>query len=153
MTSIDTKVPAPLAGVITFGAMKLYAHATNVTGDESGLRVAVFLGFTYASAFLALAAFATFWRVRTTINPFDPRRASTLVTHGIFRLTRNPMYLSLLLLLVGYAVRMGGQLEFLGPIVFYLYVTRFQILPEELALQARFGDTYLAYKQRTRRWI
>lgn len=94
-----------------------------------------------------------FWRVRTTINPLDPGKASYLVTNGIFRMSRNPMYLSLLLLLVAYAIRLDSLTIWLGPLIFAAYVTRFQILPEERALAEKFGEAYLDYKHRTRRWI
>jgi protein-S-isoprenylcysteine O-methyltransferase Ste14 len=63
------------------------------------------------------------------------------------------MYLSLLLLLIAYAVRLGSWVEWLGPALFATYVTRFQIIPEERILAAKFGAAFVAYKSRTRRWI
>jgi protein-S-isoprenylcysteine O-methyltransferase Ste14 len=105
------------------------------------------------SAVIALLAFTSFWFARTSINPLDPSRASALVTSGIFRFTRNPIYLSLLLLLIAYAVHLGSWVEWLGPVLFATYVTRFQIIPEEKILAMKFGAAFLAYKSRTRRWI
>lgn len=70
-----------------------------------------------------------------------------------FRVSRNPMYLSLLLLLVAYAVRLDSPVPWLGPIAFVGYVNRFQIGPEERALQAKFGEACLRYRARTRRWL
>ena len=87
------------------------------------------------------------------MNPLEPANAANLVTGGVFRLSRNPMYLSLLLLLVAYAVRLDAPAVWLGPIVFVAYVTRFQIHPEERALEAKFGPAYLQYQLRTRRWL
>ncbi len=105
------------------------------------------------SALVALAAFAGFWKARTTINPLKPDRASVLVTHGIYRFTRNPMYLSLLLLLVAYASELGSWVAFAGPAVYVAYITRFQIVPEERILASKFGDEFAEYKRRVRRWI
>ena len=105
------------------------------------------------SALVAIAAFAGFWQARTTINPLQPERASVLVTHGIYRYTRNPMYLSLLLLLVAYASHLGTWVAFAGPVAYVAYITRFQILPEERVLLSKFGAEYEAYRRRVRRWI
>ena len=82
-----------------------------------------------------------------------PERSSALVTTGIYAWSRNPMYVSLLCLLMGYSLQLGHVAAALGPILFVSYVTRFHIVPEESALEARFGDAYRAYKARVRRWI
>ena len=102
---------------------------------------------------IAVAAFVTMARARTTINPFSPTRASHLVTAGVFRWSRNPLYLSLLMLLVGYAIRIDSWQTWLAPLAFVAYVTRFQIIPEERYLQIKFGEAFDQYRTRTRRWI
>jgi protein-S-isoprenylcysteine O-methyltransferase Ste14 len=150
---LETKVPAPIVAAAAGGSMKFYANAFGVVIDPTVLRMYVGIGISQASAVLVLIALATFWRARTTINPLDPTRAAHLVTGGVFRMSRNPMYLSLLLLLVAYAVRIDSPAVWLGPIAFIAYVTRFQIHPEERALEARFGEAYLRYRTRTRRWL
>ena len=104
--------------------------------------------------FLILAiSFRTFRKAKTTIDPIDPRRASQLVTHGIFSVTRNPMYIAFLLVLLGWLVWLGS----LSPIVaiaFYLfYTSSFQISREEEALIDKFGPRYRAYMERVPRWI
>jgi len=133
--------------------MKLYALTAQVSIDTSPLLAEVGIRLAQLSAVIAILAFASFRLAKTTINPLDPSRASVLVTVGIFRITRNPMYLSLLLLLIAYAVRLGSWGEWLGPALFAAYVTRFQIIPEERILAVKFGAAYLAYRSRTRRWI
>ncbi len=150
---LDKKLPAPLVGALAAMAMKLHGVASQIDIDDSRLRMVLGVALADASAVVAVAAFTAFWRARTTINPLQPQRASQLVTHGIYRLSRNPMYLSLLLLLVAYAVRLGDALSFAGPALYAVCVTRFQILPEERALAARFGPAYDAYRRRTRRWL
>lgn len=153
MRALENRIPAPVVALLLGGLMKAYALAAALPAEPSPTRVTVAVALAQLSAVIVLAAFASFWRARTTINPLHPSRASRLVTHGIFRLSRNPMYLSLLLLLVAYAIRLDALAAWLAPALFAVYVTRFQIVPEERALAAKFGPEYQAYRQRTRRWI
>jgi protein-S-isoprenylcysteine O-methyltransferase Ste14 len=153
MQRFETRIPAPVVAMAAGGSMKLYAHTAQVAIDTSPVLAEVGIRLSQFSAIIALLAFASTWLARTTINPFDPSRASALVTGGIFRITRNPIYLSLLLLLIAYAIRLGSWVEWLGPVLFSIYVTRFQIIPEERILTAKFGEAFLAYKRRTRRWL
>ena len=91
---------------------------------------------------------------RTSINPLKPERASTLVTGGVYRLSRNPMYVGMALLLLAWAaalVVLAGLWPGRG--CYVLYITQFQIRPEERVLQARFGQDYLNYTARVRRWL
>ena len=133
--------------------MKSYVHLTDVAMDPTPLRMMIGVGLSQISAVLALAVVFHFWRARTTINPLSPDKASHLVTHGVFRFSRNPIYLSLLLLLVAYAIRLDAWEVWIAPVAFVAYVTRFQIVPEERVLAMKFGEAYLSYKHRTRRWI
>lgn len=94
-----------------------------------------------------------FFRSRTTINPLKPASASALVTGGIYRFTRNPMYLGLATLLLAWATYLGSLAALAGVPLFVLYMNRFQIAPEERALEARFGAEYIAYRRRVRRWL
>ncbi len=153
MKNLETKIPAPVVAIAVGGSMKLYALTAHVTIDTSRVLAELGIRLSQLSAVIALLAFTSFWFARTSINPLDPSRASVLVTSGIFRFTRNPIYLSLLLLLIAYAVRLGSWVEWLGPVLFATYVTRFQIIPEERMLAEKFGAAFLAYKSRTRRWI
>ena len=90
---------------------------------------------------------------RTTINPLRPKRVSALVTVCVYRITRNPMYVGLCCILLAWAVHLAALPAFLGPPAFVLYVTRFQIVPEERALAELFGERYLEYAARVRRWL
>lgn len=87
------------------------------------------------------------------MNPIKPMATSSLVTSGVFRLTRNPMYLSLLLYLLAWAAYLSNVLALLFAPVFMLYINEFQIKPEERALSSLFGPEYAAYKERVRRWL
>ena len=153
MQRLKTNFPAPVVALAVGGIMKLYALAAQISIDTSPILAEVGIRLTQVSAAIFLAALASFWLARTTINPLDPSRASTLVTGGIYRLTRNPMCLSLLLLLIAYALRLGSWVALLGPASYAIYVTRFHIIPEEKVLAEKFGAAFHSYVSRTRRWI
>jgi len=90
---------------------------------------------------------------RTTINPVQIDQASRVVTGGIYRVTRNPMYVGLTALLATWAVWLAVPLALLGPVFFALFTHRFQILPEERVMSAKFGREYQDYRLRVRRWL
>lgn len=98
------------------------------------------------------AAFRRFRHHRTTVNPLDPGKASHLVTDGIFRFSRNPMYLGQTFILTGWAIWLGSAGEWLVLPLFIYLVTVLQILPEERALAKIFGPAYLDYKKSVGRW-
>ena len=107
----------------------------------------------WAAVALGIAAVVQFVTSRTTVDPHRVDRASALVTGGVYRITRNPMYLALLLVLVGRSVRDVDPLGLVFAVGFVLYMNRFQIGPEERALSRAFGREYDAFRRRTRRWI
>lgn len=113
------------------------------------------IAFPVGAIGLSLDAIALvhFLRSRTTINPLKPESASALVTGGIYRFTRNPMYLGLATLLLAWAIYLGNLAALTGLPLFILYMKRFQIASEERALEARFGAEYIAYRTRVRRWV
>jgi len=92
-----------------------------------------------------------FRRRRTTLNPFG--ESSALVQDGLYRYSRNPMYLGMLLILTGVALWLGNVPAFAAPVVFVAAINRWNIRNEERLLEARFGAEYVQYKQRVRRWI
>lgn len=102
---------------------------------------------------IAITALIQFKQHQTTFDPLHPNKASALVCSGIFSLTRNPMYLGLLLLLLSVVCYFGNINGVIVVILFVLYITQFQIKPEERALEDVFGDEFLRYKKTTRRWL
>jgi protein-S-isoprenylcysteine O-methyltransferase Ste14 len=94
-----------------------------------------------------------FRQLKTTINPMSPNKTSALVTGGIYRLSRNPMYVGLFLFLMAWAIQLSMLWPFIGPILFVIYITRFQITPEERVMESKFGDEYSIYKNKVRRWL
>jgi protein-S-isoprenylcysteine O-methyltransferase Ste14 len=98
-------------------------------------------------------AFAAFSKAKTTINPVDINAASSLVTTGIYSRSRNPMYVGLTSVLLALSLVLGNVWLLIGPALFVAFITRFQIIPEERAMLAKFGEPYAAYCQRVRRWL
>lgn len=144
--------PLPLAALVAV-LMWLLARNLPVATIDSSLAAVLAVGLALAGITSILAGLVQFRTARTTVNPLHPDKASTLVTGGIFARTRNPMYLGMLLLLLGWGVWLRSPVVLLLPVAFVLYMNRFQIGPEEKALQERFGDDFLAYTQRVRRWL
>ena len=107
----------------------------------------------WSGAIAPAMAFFQFWRAHTTINPLRPESATTLVTSGVYAWTRNPMYLGLSVLLLGWAVNLGTLTPIVLAPLFIPLIWHVQVRPEEHALRARFGQDYARYCQRVNRWL
>jgi len=94
-----------------------------------------------------------FFKKRTTINPLKPSNTQGLVTTRLYHYTRNPMYVGLLVILIGFGIWLGSIAPFLALPLFYWLITNMQIKPEEVILEEKFGQEYLEYKKRVRRWL
>jgi protein-S-isoprenylcysteine O-methyltransferase Ste14 len=151
MHRLDLKIPPVVTGAVTAIGMWLVSR-TLPTLTFAPLRV-VAVGLGLAGIAITALAMLSFWRAHTTVNPMKPSSASFLVTSGIYRFTRNPMYLGMLFVLVGWALYLANVLGFLFLPAFILYMNRFQIEPEERALTSLFGQEFLEYASRVHRWI
>ncbi len=153
MTCLEKKIPPPLVALLFGFLMWLLAPFTPTLnfGDSNQLVLALLL--TGLGLALDLIALITFFTAKTTINPLAPHNTTRLVTQGIYRFTRNPMYLGSCLFLAAWACFLSAPLTILGICGFVLYINHLQIKPEEAALSALFGDQYSEYKRRVRRWI
>lgn len=114
--------------------------------------IVLLLPLSIAGVIGSLAVFHCF-RVRTTVHPHCPEKTRCLVVYGVFRLSRNPMYLALLLIVLAWMLHMGHVLAPVWLAGFVGYITRFQIQPEERVLHQLFGAEYDAYCRSTRRWL
>jgi protein-S-isoprenylcysteine O-methyltransferase Ste14 len=150
---LDTRIPPPILLLLTGAGMWLLArHWPQFAFDlpwRHGLAIAIAL----PGLLLGLLPKLRFDRAGTTVNPLRPERASHLVVDGANGYSRNPMYLGMSLLLLAWVVFLANAASTLLLPVFMLYITRFQILPEEHALATRFGDNYADYRARVRRWL
>jgi protein-S-isoprenylcysteine O-methyltransferase Ste14 len=153
MRSLEMKVPPPVVGILIAAAM----WGVSTLGPRLAMapepRTAAVAILVIAGVCFDLLGLLAFRRARTTINPLKPELSSALVTRGVYRLTRNPMYVGMGLLLIAWATYLAALLPYIGPALFVIYITRFQIVPEERALRGIFGDRYAAYCGRVRRWL
>ena len=153
MSSLELRVPPPAVALLLGVLMWLASSLVAPVEVPFGPRVGVALVIASVGLVVGLASIVSFWRAKTTINPTKPTATSSLVTNGTFRFTRNPMYVSLLLYLLAWAVYLSNWLALLFVPVFVLYINQFQITPEERVLSSLFGPEYAAYKRRVRRWL
>jgi protein-S-isoprenylcysteine O-methyltransferase Ste14 len=153
MNALELKVPPVAQVVITAAAMYgISKIMPSLQFPFSGSTVlAVGLGVIGLS--LGIMGVAQFRKAQTTPNPQALEKVSSLVTSGIYRYSRNPMYLGLVLILLGWAFYLSHFLAFMLLPVFILYMTRFQLQPEERMLARKFGKPYQAYLNKVRRWI
>ena len=148
---LKNKIPPPIVTLI-FAALIYFSSEWSPS--------IVFRGQNLISLFLMtvglivlLIAISAFIKLKTTINPLKPEAASSLVTTGIFRISRNPMYLGMLLLIISLWIKTGAVLGFILVAGFIAYLNYFQIFPEEQAMKRLFSDKYKTYCQQVRRWL
>jgi protein-S-isoprenylcysteine O-methyltransferase Ste14 len=153
MNSIELKLPPPAVALAVALLMWLASRVAAPIESAFALRVNAAIALALVGFAIDIAGLIAFRRARTTINPTRPMAASSLVSNGIYRFTRNPMYLGLLVELLAWAVFLSSVAALLLVPLFVLYINRFQITPEERALTKIFGAEYAAYKGRVRRWI
>lgn len=148
---LNNKIPPVIIVLFFAGVMALIAH-------YSVIDFTVFVAYLAASLVIigcasCVAGVVSFKLAKTTVNPNKPEQASKLVTSGIYRISRNPMYLGFAFILAGWGVWLSSVWAMLGVIGFIGYLTLFQIMPEERALTKLFGDEFTIYKARVRRWL
>ena len=153
MQFLELKIPPVVLTLLAAGAMWALAVAVPALTWMVPYAPAVALGLAGAGAAVAVAGVLSFRRAGTTVNPTTPHATSTLVCSGIYRVSRNPMYLGFALLLLGWAAWLGNGLSLALLGAFVAYMNRFQIVPEERALAAAFGAPFAEYQRRVRRWI
>ena len=151
MVSIKTKIPPPLVALIF---CFLVNYSKNIFPKiEIGCGGAFGSFMISIGLIIILSAIIQFKKYKTTISPLNPYEATKLMVHGIYKFSRNPMYLGLLLILSGISIIQNpiGVLLFVPS--FILYINHFQIIPEESAMLDLFKDDFLKYKESVRRWI
>lgn len=153
MSILEHRIPPPVLVVLLALAMWGASRVTLALPIDYSWRVAGATAFLLVGAVFGSPAFVAFRRARTTIDPVHIEGASTLVTGGIFRISRNPMYVGLAALLFGWAAYLAAPWAIFGPVFFVLFIDRFQIVPEERAMLKKFGTAYEAYRREVRRWI
>jgi protein-S-isoprenylcysteine O-methyltransferase Ste14 len=152
MNRLELKVPPPVVA-LCLALLMWFAPSPGQPEAPLQVRIGAALVLVLIGQSISIAGMVAFRRARTTINPTKASAASSLVTTGVYRFTRNPMYLGLLLTLLAWAVFLFNPVALLFVPIFVLYINRFQIKPEEQVLSSLFGAEYMAYKGQVRRWL
>jgi protein-S-isoprenylcysteine O-methyltransferase Ste14 len=153
MSKLELKVPPVVVALIIGGISWLLAATGLELPFPFSIRLVLAAMFLIAGIGIAVAGVVEFVRAKTTVNPHRPRHTSVLVTGGIYRYTRNPMYVGMAGVLTAHALARGGWATWLPVAGFVAVIDRVQVQPEEAALGARFGDEYEDYRRRVRRWL
>jgi protein-S-isoprenylcysteine O-methyltransferase Ste14 len=153
MRGLELKVPPLALVLLAGGCMWLISRAAPAFGFAFPAPVACATGAVIIGVAIAGMGIISFRMAETTVNPMKPESSSALVVTGIYRFSRNPMYLGFLWILLGWGIFLSNALAFLILPGFVFYMNRFQIEPEERALTNLFGRAFVAYRGRVRRWI
>jgi protein-S-isoprenylcysteine O-methyltransferase Ste14 len=157
MKKLKTLIPPPLVALAFAMGLWGLAQLNFAFSFEKILNNDLRLGacaFSLATGlFFSAAGVISFKRAKTTVNPLKPEQASSLVSSGIYQFSRNPMYVGFCFFLVSLALFLNTLWILLILPAFMLYLSRFQIMPEERALTKIFGDSYLEYQTHVRRWL
>ena len=152
LNALELRVP-PVALVFLFGALIWLISTYSRFTIELPWRSEFALICCTVGLAIALAGVWAFRLAKTSVNPVTPNATTTMVTSGIYRFSRNPMYLGFLFVLAGWAIYLSNLLAFTVLPLFVWYLNRFQIVPEERALSAKFSQAFTAYKCSVRRWL
>lgn len=153
MKFLKLKIPPPIIFLIAATSMwGITLIAPNATFSFP-YNMTFTIIFLIIGGLFAVASILTFIVKRTTIDSIHVEKTSSLVTTGIYAITRNPMYLSLLCILLAWAGNLSNIFAFFVIPLFVLYINYFQIIPEEIALESKYGDEFIRYKRKVRRWL
>ena len=151
--TLELKIPPPIVALLCATGMWLIAHYTIPYFFSPAMRWSLIVIYAVLGMAFSIGGVLAFRRSKTTIHPMHPENSSALVTYGIYRITRHPMYCGMASLLLAWAAYLQSPFSVLGIVVFVLYITQFQIKPEERMLEKLFGDEFKHYKSRVRRWL
>ena len=151
-SEIKLKIPPP---VVTLAFAALMYLLNSIINFEVQLLVQIWLvvSFLIVASIMLLPAVMEFYKNKTTVNPLKPESASVLVIQGVYRYSRNPMYLGMACILISLFFWIGNPLNIFVFTAYIAYMNRFQIIVEEQALAAIFGEEFELYKTKVRRWI
>ena len=148
---MKTKIPPPIVALICIFINYLSTYLINpIKFPNIEIIGGLILLLGVVTAVLATLLFK---KDKTTVNPRNPEKTTTLVTNGIFSITRNPMYLGLFFSISSTILFFGSWFGIIILMFFVLYINKFQIIPEEEAMEKLFGGKYSEYRQKVRRWI
>lgn len=153
LRALENKIPPVLLVIICGAVTYLVSQAFPRIGVSQSVGMWLGLLFTAAGLLIASAGALEFRRRKTTIDPMHPGKASALVDSGVYKFSRNPMYVGVAAFLVAFAFFMQSLFLLLSVPLFIVVMNKLQIEPEEVALLSIFGEEYEQYKSRVRRWL
>lgn len=151
MSKFETKIPPPIVALISgliISSSSAFITPFGFLGHKFFAMILLILCFT-----LLIMSIKKFNHEETTINPLKPEQASKLLTTGVYAFSRNPMYLGLTGILIGIFLFLGSWFGIVIIPIFVIYITKYQIKPEEYAMNKKFGGQYQSYCNKVRRWI
>lgn len=148
---MNNRIPPPIVtficGISIYFSKSFFNQFLNFSNN------AISLFLLICGLIVFISAVRSFREQKTTVNPLKPKQASSLVTSGIFRFSRNPMYLGMLIILLSISFKFNLLGGIIISLLFFIFITKFQIFPEEEAMNELFGDKFTQYSNTTRRWI
>ena len=151
MKKLELKIP-PLIVTLIFGVILWWAP---IPYKFSGNGIFIFLSVLLflMGALVSILGVLEFKKVKTTVNPMSPEGSNNLAVRGIYKYTRNPMYVGFLLWLLSFGILLRNPVSLIVIVLFVIYMNMFQITPEENTLEEKFGEEYIKYKKNVRRWL
>ena len=148
---LNTKIPPPVVTILF--AIMIFYFSDNFVYVDLPFKIYISLFFISLGFIVTFSSARNFKKKDTTVNPMKPNETTKLVTDGFFKITRNPMYLGMLLFLLGLSIYNGLIVGLIFLPLFVGYITYFQIIPEENAMLEIFGEEFTLYMKKVRRWI
>ena len=148
---MKTKIPPPIIALVMIAI--IYLSSLIIEPITFGYQTVISILVVVIGLSCAIPSFRLFAKHKTTIRPFTPSETTALVTDGMYRYSRNPMYLGLVLLTIAATIFFGTWLGVVIVVAFIFLLNLLQILPEEEALLDIFGKEYVEYQKKVRRWI
>ena len=145
------KIPPPLIVLVLIVSIYFSSKKIDLINIPLQLEISIFI--LSAGILIFVNPVLQFIKSKTTVNPIQFEEVNKLVTSGIFKYSRNPMYLGMLMIVLSTSIFCLNIYSILTPLLFILWINKFQIKREEEFLIEKFGDEYLSYKKKTRRWI
>ena len=147
---LNTKIPPPIVMFLCIGI--IYLFESQIEYSQPNLKAAGII-FLILGLIIIFLAVLKFMKTKTTVDPTRPHKTSNLVISGIYKITRNPMYLGMLFLIMAYAIYNNNIFGCIVIPVFIFYINKFQIEPEEIEMRKKFGESFENYCKKVNRWI
>ena len=148
---MKVKIPPPI--IVIFLISAVYFSSNLIIGFDLPFRTPLSLLLLFIGLLLIFIPVFQFIKSKTTINPQSFKNVNNLVSSGIFKISRNPMYLGMLIIISSTVVYYFNYFSIFAPFIFYFWINEFQIKREEKKLEEKFGNDYKKYKSKTKRWI